>query len=315
VGVAVLAALVLFAFKSAWSVVDLNESRHVAVTEERPAVTPTWFGWLAILVIVSVGAGAISLFAKKLSETRLARAAVVAHPVAAGTAVPAAPLAAPVMLQPAGRLLHPRPSQLDAAPKTARRKVAEATAAMLLSAPLSVIASVLAAGIMGLRTLSESALLAATCLAGCWAVVMAGKWSEGRSGDPVLQRLLMAAMGLAVGFWNGYLDGLLDTGLFARSRGVQGWLEAPVWMPDLLAHASYFGVIFLAPNWWQLADARRSIRFNLGLVIVPCLWAWVVSWFWSAPPQTWGVVTAGLIATVAQLASPWEDRGGRRRPV
>jgi hypothetical protein len=212
-------------------------------------------------------------------------------------------------------MLHPA-RQLQATEferKPLRARLAELVSGMLLAAILSVIAAVLAVGLMGVKRIEECALLAGTALLGCWSVLIPSKLWEGRTGDPMLRRLTMAVLGLGVGLWSGYLDQILQAGL-AEQPASRTLLEAPPWLPKILADASYFALVFFTTSWWLLVDSRRELRFNPWAVLTTCFWAFLVSRVWSYP-QPWGIVVAAMVVLLVQVASPWEDPARRRRTV
>ena len=228
-------------------------------------------------------------------------------------------LARPVTLTQPIRMSPTRPlAPREPLPKPARVRLAEASSAMLLTTVLSVIASALAAGLMGLSKPAECALLAATCLAGCWAVVIPAKIWEGQHGDAMIRRLIMAALGMGVGLSCSYLDWMLQVGWLNDPKNTAMFLESLEWIPLGVKDASFFGLVFLMPRWWTLADSRRGLKFNPWMVIVPCFWAWLITLLWRQSfeqPYFWGVVVTGLIAALVQLATPWDDPAARRRVV
>jgi hypothetical protein len=282
-----------------------------------------------MLIPMAAVAGAIMLVikAKKKAPVSmpLAKHPVVLNPVIAApapavtpavvaTAPPAAsnPLALPMRMVPA----RPIPRELPIKP--ARTRLVEATTAMLLTTVLAITASVLAAGLMQLKTIEECGLLAATTLAGCWAILIPAKIWEGYQGDSMLRRLAMAALGMGVGVWCSFLDGVLGVGWLNNVSDRPLLFQSMEWMPKLLTDASYFGLVFLIPRWWVLADSRRPLRFNPWMVIVPSFWAWLITLMWSQPyehPSYWGVVVTAMIAALVQLALPWEDSAAARRRV
>jgi hypothetical protein len=169
---------------------------------------------------------------------------------------------------------------------------------------------------MRLSTIEECGLLAATTLAGCWAVLIPGKIWEGRPGDALLRRLVMSALGVGVGVWCSFLDGVLQVGWLNNVSDRPLLFQSMDWMPKLLVDASYFGLVFLIPRWWQLADSRRALRFNPWLVIVPSFWALLVTLVWGHPyenPSHWGVVVTAMTSALLQLSMPWEDVAAARR--
>ena len=87
----------------------------------------------------------------------------------------------------------------------------------------------------------------------------------------------------------------------------EAWFSVPPWLGDWLPHAAYFAMIFAMLDWWKLADVQRPCRFNLWLVLWPCIGAWIIASVWSHS-HPWGVPIVGLTAATVQLASPWRGR-------
>jgi len=281
-------------------------------------------------VVVGVILIAMKLSGKTIAKREPAPAVTAAGPVvlnpmpAVAAAAPPVAAAVPptpaVTASPPVRAAYaPRPAVSRELPmKPTRTRLVEASSAMLLTAVLAVIGSVVAAGALGFKSLEESALIAATTLAGCWAVIVPGKLWEGRPGDAVLRRLVMTVLGFGVGMGCVYLDGLLNVGWLNDPQSTPRLFESLEWMPKMLAHASYFAIVFMIPRWWLLADGRRAVRFNPWLAIVPGFWSWIITLFWNQPfnpPQSsiWGVVVTAMIAVLVQLASPWDDPATRRK--
>ena len=136
----------------------------------------------------------------------------------------------------------------------------------------------------------------------------------------MVRRLVMAALGLSVGLWSSYLDEVLNVRWFNDPKKMTPVLfETLDWMPRLLSNATYFGLVFLIPRWWLLADSRRPLKLNPWMVIVPCFWAWAIWLLWSGKqfdgPPPWGVVVSGMVAVIVQLGTPWEDPVIRRRMI
>ncbi len=306
------------------------------------AGTAAMGGILALLpgAIVAVG---VALIVMKLTKKQSVQAAVaspiarpiVLNPVPGANPVPSSavimeaamraamntqePPTPPSPLQPVRMAPAPRtfPAR-ELTPKPIRTRLVEMSSAMLLTTMLSIIASVLAAGIMRLNKPEECALLAATCLAGCWAVLIPAKIWEGHHGDTMLRRLIMAAIGVGVGSWSSYLDGVLNVGWLNDPDTAPILFESMAWMPRMLADASFFGLVFMMPRWWLIADSRRPIKLNPWMIIVPCFWAWLVSSLWIRSyfdHVFWGVVVTGMVSGLVQLATPWEDPASRRRAV
>jgi hypothetical protein len=277
--------------------------------------------------IVALG---IALIVMKVTKKNSGKPLVAAQPAGPDTTspmnlspAPAVPTAVLTPIPPPAPRVAcgPRPQRLvpvrvELSPRPLRQRLTEAISAMLFATMLSVIAAVLVASVMRLNRPEEWALLAATCLAGCWAVLIPGKLWEGSKGDPVRRRMFMSVLGLGVGLWASYLDGLLGVGWYTPPETSHALLVAPGWVPQTLTNASYFGLVFLVPRWWLLADSRRGLRFNPWLVIVPCFCAWMASFLWGPrwnDLQLYGIVVTGMVAVLVQLASPWEEPASRRR--
>jgi hypothetical protein len=199
--------------------------------------------------------------------------------------------------------LRPIVPRVELPPKPVRERLTEGITAMLLTTVLSVLAAVLVGGSLELGSLEGCAMLAATCVASCWAVLVPAKLWEGAKGDPLIRRLVMAALGFGVGAGAGYLDAVLQTHLFPADSGA--YLRPPAWIPPEIAGAGYLALVFGGPSWWCLADSRRSVRFNPWLAVVPCFAAWVFSHLWTFP-QPFGIVATGIVAVLVQVASPWD---------
>jgi serine/threonine protein kinase len=315
----------------AWSQQPWRSKDYVLVALGAATVASVWFApfvavaGIVLMVLVLMSTSRIPL----ASSTAPAAPVVLSPPMAAAVAASvAATVAHQTSTNPVPPASAPVPSPVrpaypphnggarDLPPKPARTRLAEGSAAMLLATLLAGVASVLAAGLMQFDKFEECALLAAVTLAGSWAVIVPGKMMEGRTGDPVLRRLTMAAIGLGLGWGATYLDGLLAVGWLSDPQRAPRMFESLGWLPRSLGEASYFGIVFLGPRWWRLADSRRELRFNPWLVIVPGFWAAVVSAFWHGgphDPEMWRIAATSLVAAVTQLACPWEDTTGRRK--
>jgi hypothetical protein len=125
---------------------------------------------------------------------------------------------------------------------------------------------------------------------------------------------------VGVGVWCSFLDGALQVNWLNQASDRPLLFKSMEWMPKLLTDASYFGLVFMIPRWWLLADSRRALRFNPWMVIVPSFWAWLITLFWSQQyeqpheqPAFWGVVVTAMIAALLQLAMPWDESTAARR--
>jgi hypothetical protein len=140
----------------------------------------------------------------------------------------------------------------------------------------------------------------------CWAVLTAAKfWGDGK-GDPWKRRLVMLALGGAIGLLALWLDAGSPTAAdssTAADRSPMGAL-----LPGVLfsegSYLAYFGLGLFALQWWRLAGRYRLARFSFFPVLAAGFWAFVLLLLISQ--QMWrGAVALVLTSVVVQLVSPW----------
>ncbi len=209
----------------------------------------------------------------------------------------------------------PPPPEPPPVPST-RLRVAELASSMLWATPLAALAAALCLPIFPLggqpnSEPSQLAYLFGITLLGTWAVLIPSKLMEGHSVDMSLRRLLFGGLGLALG-----------AGGFALGQWshvpLAGW-ESHGFRPEFVSwssglgtadvvnafgFATYFGLVFGLSPWGKLTVRDRPNRFRFLPIILVGLISGVIGLFWPSP-QPWGVIVTVLVATVAQLASPW----------
>jgi len=166
-------------------------------------------------------------------------------------------------------------------------------------------------------TLSLYAWLAIASTFGAWAVLAVGKFCEGVESDAVRRRVVMLALGLAVGAAAFGLQQalLVDLQVARATIGSHTSLFSADGTPKLPLFLVFFGALFLVPGWWKQTDPLRKSRINLMTLAGCVLLGGAISFFWPFP-QPWGLMLAATISLAAQLSSPWmtaKEREAARR--
>jgi len=135
------------------------------------------------------------------------------------------------------------------------------------------------------------------------------------------RRLAFFAVGVAVGAASWVFAEYLSypiplDGGWSRVRvGIKtsSWPECYVdGVPTVLAFMGYYGLSFLAIDWWSMTAAKRGSRWRIGDAFVAVFWAGAVHFVFPFP-QPWGVLTAAGTALVLPFAFPLPPRKMRAR--
>ncbi len=157
----------------------------------------------------------------------------------------------------------------------------------------------------------QLAWVALSAIGGTWAVLALSKLWEGRTGDHVLRRIGMLAVGLAIGLLAYGVDVALYADVaFGNVRSANelwaSWHEGN--QPSLVAYLAYFGGLFAILRWWIQADPLRNARLSLWALVLSGMWGFVIPF-----PQPWGIMLAMAISLAVQLSAPWISTGERGR--
>jgi hypothetical protein len=135
------------------------------------------------------------------------------------------------------------------------------------------------------------------------------------------RRLMFFAVGVAVGAasW-AFAEYLgyplpLDGGWSRLRVGIKtsSWPECYVdGVPTVLAYMGYYGLSFLAIDWWNMTIPKRTSRWRIGDAFVAVFWAGAVHFLFPFP-QPWGVLTAAGTALVLPFAFPLPPKASRAR--
>ncbi|PQO31978.1 serine/threonine protein kinase [Bremerella cremea] len=205
------------------------------------------------------------------------------------------------------------------ATRSTRRRVQELTGSLIASGLTAVVvSSVLLLITAGEKAFTSSAILTygpsfvfftgVTVLAS-WSVMITAKFWENRGGEHARRRLVMAMLGAGIGI----LAWAASLMMFPHSLPVEsvtgGWLTLgePATVGGMML---FFGLTFLVPCWWKLADPLRSNWLSPATIGVYVAWAALLSIFWPFV-QPCGVMLIGAIATTIQFSSPWLNQERR----
>ncbi len=171
-----------------------------------------------------------------------------------------------------------------------------------------------------LPTAADVAFFGTVTLVAAWALILPAKLWEGRTGDAIVRRLILAGLGLGVGAVAGVLqrflmlndsqllhvdgDGIFNHGTIGRMQMLDGGL------PTMAGFMVFFGLLFLIRRWWWQADSFRKARFRISSSLVTLFLGVVLSAILPFSEQL-GAIWALAISAVVQLSSGWtpqEDR-------
>lgn len=162
-------------------------------------------------------------------------------------------------------------------------------------------------------------LFALVTVLAAWLIIGVSKFWEGRSGDPLGRRLVLAGLGSGLGVAAYWLDGILMAGVSFDNRtrslfasvGHQRLVSDAV-QPTLVGYMLFFAMLFGLRCWWRQSDAFRNTRFRISSLLLTTFVGFAVPMIFVFP-QHWGAGWAAAISAVVQLASAWAPPDVRRR--
>lgn len=204
------------------------------------------------------------------------------------------------------------------AAKRASTQLAELSGSWIAAAIAALFCAV-AAGVIGLRNGNVDALALAPF---GWITVIGfsisavilglGKLWEGRDGDPINRRIVLAGSGGLIGALGyavfnhlmipiepGITRVLIDADLPQALYDVDS-------VPRLSAWMLHFALLMAVVRWWRLTDPLRSRRLSLWSVAVVVVADWLIQQLIPIP-QPWGMLVAGTAVIAVQIAATWES--------
>ena len=214
---------------------------------------------------------------------------------------------------------YPAPQSSQSGPfgTISRDKVSELAWSLVQATVFSVLGVLVWAAIMG-PTRGEFHIrqylgFLNTLILTSWAVLITGKFWDGRSSDPWPRRTIMLACGLAIGAFSGLMSPYTVN---PRTAAVTEIEQSTTWM--MLHHAFFFGVGLFALKWWELTARYRCSRFNFWSMVLTGIVGYGIIWLMmmgnekavtqslGAHNELPGVILVLVMANVVtQLASPW----------
>lgn len=160
--------------------------------------------------------------------------------------------------------------------------------------------------------------ISATGVVSCWSLLVLGRVWQTTRGDGWHRRLIMAAMGVFVGWVSYFVADMLmvDVTTAIPALGTVAWAEpelGPTWqIPVLPAFIIYFSGLFFVMRWWRQADPLRRTRLSIVAIGFSLLWACAFNAFCQFP-LPWGILMAGMISFAVQISAPHLDRVEREQ--
>jgi serine/threonine protein kinase len=147
-----------------------------------------------------------------------------------------------------------------------------------------------------------------------WVVMIAGKFWDGKVGDPWPRRTILLTCGLGLGAISGFLTPYPND---LRSFGGHELDQHTLWV--MVHHAFFFGIGLFVLSWWKLTARHRSSRFSFWSVIVTGVASFLLLTLLKIPNEKAinesfyvqslqlppAAVVLTLVSVVVQLASPW----------
>lgn len=197
----------------------------------------------------------------------------------------------------------------------------------LTSATVATFLLTFAVAAIGLRdtellatAMAPYAMLAITVLVGAWLLLGLGKlWERGNS-DAVSRRVVLAGVGALIGCLAYALQGFLFLDQSAATEGSHLIERLPRnfyannGTPYALTMMAHFALLLGLVGWWKNTDPVRKKRVSVWAIVVAVIVQWGIGQFLPLP-QPWGLLIAGGLAVVVQLAAPWENPQQRFRTV
>ncbi|GAA4432634.1 serine/threonine-protein kinase [Bremerella cremea] len=200
--------------------------------------------------------------------------------------------------------------------RTPRQRIQELLGSLIVSGIMAVLVSfVLLLISEGEAALTKSAIVtlgpayvffAGLTIVTTWSVLITAKFWEDKPGDQAARRIVMMLIGILLGVaaWIGLLILPMETlSIGAASKGWfgLGGLSTSASIGSLMM---YFGLVFLVPRWWKLADPLRTNWLSIWHTGVFVAWAAILSTFWTFL-QPWGIMLVGATVATIQLSAPW----------
>ncbi len=213
-----------------------------------------------------------------------------------------------------------------------RVRVAELSGSMITAALWSGIAALLAGATLQVdfaRRPQDVGFLFGMTLLASWAALIGGKFTEGHAIPAGTRRggqfLLAALLGVAAQGLASWL--LVEPAAPGQTLVRFRWFATdfvPAILPGILGYATFFGLVGLGVDWWNLTDRDRRRRFRVLPVAKAGVIALIPSLIFFAPGlHPLAIPTVFLTSVVVQLAAPWSEPAARyarairsdRRPV
>ena len=271
------------------------------------------------------------VFTSDSGEAVLAAAAAQSPPEQVPRAVRTAPEEKRVMARPASPPTPPRPQAKPTAvriytPATARQiprtqRMTDLTTSMslaLFAVTLVTLAVHLATPL--LPDAVDVAFFGTVTLLASWGLMIPAKFWEGRTGDPVLRRLVQGTVGMGVGAAAAFLQNFL---LMTEARVLHGDVDTgqvvqfgqftvrdAAGLPTMAGFMVFFGLLFLTRRWWWQIDSFRKSRFRISSALVTLMLGAALT-FVVQFPENLGATWALAISAVVQLSAGWTPQEER----
>lgn len=162
-----------------------------------------------------------------------------------------------------------------------------------------------------------------TALLTSWAIILPGKYWEGKEVDSSTKRFFQAGIGATIGsiiyFLHEFLDVGINDSVFALKLGPVFRDLGPINLysggePTLIASVIFFAGLFFIQRWWLQVDSFRKKRFRIRNVLATMFFALAGG---TLILEDCGIPLTCMVATscIVQLASEWVPKSQREAIV
>jgi len=187
-----------------------------------------------------------------------------------------------------------------------RAKLAEWTGALVSSAVLAVLATLLWGVLDRGREFAEFGAAAYLTLLGSWMVLTMGKFWEQKRGNSWARRLVMLVGGVGMGLAAAWLGGWSLQSIWPQGTSLASVSSETILSNRIFGYLGFYAIAFALLRWWRLTYRTRSKRFALFPVFCAGIVGLMLMPMWPDQNAITGPLVLILTSIIVQIVSPWE---------
>jgi len=187
-----------------------------------------------------------------------------------------------------------------------RAKLAEWTGALVSSAVLAVLATLLWGVLDRGREFAEFGAAAYLTLLGSWMVLTMGKFWEQKRGNSWARRLVLLVGGVGMGLAAAWLGGWSLQSIWPQGTSLASVSSETILSNRIFGYLGFYAIAFALLRWWRLTYRTRSKRFALFPVFCAGIVGLMLMPMWPDQNAITGPLVLILTSIIVQIVSPWE---------